>query len=120
MLSDNDGSIINIAATHSERPLKDHAIYNISKAGIVMLTKTLACDMGPKVRVNAVSPGLIVWPEGDDNRISATSKAALLKRVPLARQGREDEVAQAVVYLANATYTTGDVLSVAGGRQITL
>ena len=90
-LSKNDGSIINIIDIHSERPLKKHAIYNISKAGLKMLTQTLAKELAPKIRVNGVSPGSILWPQ-DSAEISEDDKNLMLERIALHRQGSPQDM----------------------------
>ena len=96
-LSKNDGSIINIIDIHSERPLKKHAIYNISKAGLKMLTQTLAKELAPKIRVNGVSPGSILWPQ-DSAEISEDDKNLMLERIALHRQGSPQDIADTVLF----------------------
>lgn len=110
------GAIVNLADIYAERPLRDHAIYCMAKAALVMATKSLAMELAPEVRVNAIAPGAILWPDagGDDDR-----KSALLARTPLARTGTPEEIAEAVHWLvAKATYTTGQVVRVDGGRML--
>ena len=102
-LSKNDGSIINIIDIHSERPLKKHAIYNISKAGLKMLTQTLAKELAPRIRVNGVSPGSILWPQ-DSAEISEDDKNLMLERIALHRQGSPQDIADTVLFLANSNY----------------
>ena len=96
-LSKNDGSIINIIDIHSERPLKKHAIYNISKAGLKMLTQTLAKELAPRIRVNGVSPGSILWPQ-DSAEISEDDKNLMLERIALHRQGSPQDIADTVLF----------------------
>ncbi len=110
------GAIVNLADIYAERPLRDHAVYCMAKAALVMATKSLALELAPEVRVNAIAPGAILWPtnSGDEQR-----KATLLKRTPLARVGTAEEIAEAVHWLlAKATYTTGQVVRVDGGRLL--
>ena len=117
ILSKNDGSIINIIDIHSERPLKKHAIYNISKAGLKMLTQTLAKELAPKIRVNGVSPGSILWPQ-DSAEISEDDKNLMLERIALHRQGSPQDIADTVLFLANSNYITGQLINIDGGRTL--
>ena len=116
-LSNNDGSIINIIDIHSDRPLKNHAIYNISKAGLRMLTQTLAKELAPKIRVNGVSPGSILWPQ-DSAKISENEKNLMLQRIALHRQGSPEDIADTVLFLANSNYITGQIINIDGGRTL--
>ena len=116
-LSENDGSIINIIDIHSERPLKKHAIYNISKAGLKMLTQTLAKELAPRIRVNGVSPGSILWPQ-DSAEISEGDKSLMLERIALHRQGSPQDIADTVLFLANSNYITGQIINIDGGRTL--
>ena len=110
------GVIINIVDVHSQRPLRDHTVYGPSKAGLAMLTRSLAKDLAPEVRVNGVSPGAILWPE---NGMSGATKDAILEQVPLGRPGTPDDVANAVLFLAkDADYVTGQIIAIDGGRSI--
>jgi pteridine reductase len=108
------GNIINIADIYAERPLPNYAVYSIAKAGLVMLTKALARELAPEVRVNAIAPGAILWPEG----VGPNYEAALMKRIPLRRCGEPEDIARAVLYLAQAPYVTGQIMAVDGGRSI--
>jgi pteridine reductase len=110
------GAIVNLADIHGERPLRAHAIYGMSKAALLQMTRALALELAPDVRVNAVSPGAILWPEhGKDD----AGKQAVLARTPLARTGTPEEIAGAVRWLlCEATYTTGQVIRVDGGRTL--
>lgn len=110
------GAIVNLADIHGEHPLRAHAIYGMSKAALLQMTRALALELAPDVRVNAVSPGAILWPEhGKDDAV----KQAMLARTPLARTGTPDEIAGAVRWLlCEATYTTGQVIRVDGGRTL--
>src|SRR4029450_5587549 len=102
------GAIVNMADIYAERPLRTHALYGMSKAALVHMTRALALELGPDVRVNAIAPGAILWPNsGKDD----AAKNALLARTPLGRTGTPEEVAEAVRWLLrDATYTTGQVL----------
>lgn len=110
------GVIINIVDVHSQRPLRDHTVYGPSKAGLAMLTRSLAKDLAPEVRVNGVSPGAILWPE---NGMSGATKDAILEQVPLGRPGTPNDVANAVLFLArDADYVTGQIIAIDGGRSV--
>ncbi len=116
------GAIVNITDIHAERPLRDHAIYGMSKAALVHMTHALAAELAPDVRVNAVSPGAILWPDTDkDQGADKDDKAknALLMRTPMKRIGTVEEIAEAVRWLLrDATYTTGQIIRVDGGRLL--
>ena len=115
-LAATGGAIVNLTDIHAERPLRDHALYGASKAALVYLTQALALELAPHVRVNAIAPGAILWPEGGK---SDAEQAALLARVPLGRTGTPEEIADAVRWLLRgATYTTGQVLRLDGGRSL--
>ncbi|NUS39435.1 MAG: pteridine reductase [Lysobacter sp.] len=110
------GAIVNLADIHAERPLRDHALYGASKAALLHLTQALALALAPRVRVNAIAPGAILWPE---DRKPQAAQDAILARVPLARTGAPEEIAEAVRWLLRgATYTTGQVLRLDGGRSL--
>jgi pteridine reductase len=117
------GAIVNLVDIHAERPLRDHVLYGMSKAALVHMTRALARELAPQVRVNAVAPGAILWPEsgvdtGGGGRSDA-AKHAMLAHTPLGRIGTPQEVAEAVRWLlCDATYTTGHVLRVDGGRLL--
>jgi pteridine reductase len=113
-----NGCVVNIADIQAEKPLADHAVYSISKAGVVMMTKALAKDFGPLVRVNAVSPGAVIWPEGV-NALTAEQQAKIISKTALQRHGDVRDVASAVGFLVGAAkYITGHVLTVDGGRLL--
>ncbi len=110
------GCIVNIVDIYAERPLKGYPVYSIAKAGLAMLTKALAQELGPEIRVNAVAPGIILWP---DQAINDGYKDGLLGRTALRRIGSPLEIAQAVRFLVReATYTSGHILNVDGGRLL--
>lgn len=110
------GAIVNLADIHGERPLRDHAVYGMAKASLLMLTRALALELAPDVRVNAVAPGAVLWPEHGK---SDDDKAAMLAATPLRRAGEPDDVAEAVRWLLqDARYTTGQVIRVDGGRSL--
>ncbi len=115
-LRKNRGCIVNIADVYGLRPLKAHPIYCSAKAGLIMLTRSLARDLAPSVRVNAVAPGAILWPEDNADEVSAQR---IIARTPLKRMGTPAEIAAAVLFLVrDATFSTGQILVVDGGRQV--
>jgi pteridine reductase len=117
-LREHAGCIVNITDIHAERPVSDYPVYCISKAGLVMLTKALAKELGPDIRVNAVSPGAIVWPEGE-NSLSEELKQKIVNRTTLQRGGEPLDIAKAVLYFVrDAEYVTGQILGVDGGRSL--
>lgn len=110
------GVIINIVDVHSQRPLRNHPVYGPAKAGLAMLTRSLAKDLAPEVRVNGVSPGAILWPE---NGMSGATKDAILEQIPMGRPGTPEDIANAVLFLAkDADYVTGQIIAIDGGRSI--
>ena len=117
VLATCQGSIVNIIDIHSDRPLKNHSIYSISKAGMKMLTKTLAKELAPNIRVNGISPGSILWPQ-DGSKLSDKEKMMMLDRIALNRQGSPNDIAEAVLFLADAKYITGEVINIDGGRSL--
>ncbi len=116
-LCSRNGSIINIVDIHSERPLRNHPIYSISKAGLKMLTLSLAKELAPNVRVNGISPGSIIWPQINGS-ISDNQKKIMLDRVALKRQGKPKDIAEAVLFLVESDYITGQIINIDGGRTL--
>jgi pteridine reductase len=115
-LEQTSGSIVNIVDVHAERPLRDHSIYSISKAGLAMMTRALARELGPRIRVNGVSPGAILWPE---RGLDDDMRASILARTALKRPGEPADIARAVLFLlCDAPYVTGQIIAVDGGRSL--
>lgn len=115
-LASTRGAIVNLVDIYASRPMPRHAVYCMAKAALLMATKALALELGPNVRVNAVAPGAILWPEDESN---AAAREAMLVRTPLSRIGTPEEIAEAVRWLLfDATYCTGQVVAVDGGRMI--
>jgi len=115
-LREAKGVIINLIDVHAQRPLRNHTVYGLAKAGLAMLTRSLAKDLAPDVRVNGVSPGAILWP---GNGMNDTTKDTILQQIPLQRPGDPEDIAGCVLYLVrDATYITGQIIAVDGGRSI--
>ncbi|SMM98538.1 FolM Alternative dihydrofolate reductase 1 [uncultured Candidatus Thioglobus sp.] len=117
ILVKSQGCIINIVDIHAQRPLKKHPIYNISKAGIAMMTQTLAKELAPDIRVCGVAPGSILWPE-NEAELSNEQKNKMLNKIPLNKQGNPEDIADTVLFLAQSTYITGQIINVDGGRTL--
>ena len=121
-LRKNNGSICNIVDIHAQKPLKDHTLYCIAKAGLTAMTQSLAKELAPQVRVNGVSPGAILWPEANgQDSLSAQDKYKIVERIPLQRSGEAEDIARTVVFLTTqAPYISGQILSVDGGRSLSM
>jgi pteridine reductase len=115
-LAKQDGAIVNIVDIHAERPLKGYPVYSIAKAGLAAMTRSLALELAPRVRVNGVAPGAIAWPE--DGQFDPAERERVVATTPLGRTGTPEDIAQAVHFLACAPYVTGQILAVDGGRSI--
>ncbi len=114
------GCIVNIVDIHTERPLKNYVIYNAAKGGLLSLTKSLAVDLAPEVRVNGVSPGPILWPE-EGEWTDEAARQQIIASTLLKRCGEPDDIAKTVQFLiADAPYITGQIIAVDGGRSIHL
>jgi pteridine reductase len=110
------GLILNMADIHGQRPLRDHAVYSAAKAGLIMLTRALARELGPEVRVNAIAPGPVLWPESG---LAADLRAEIVGKTALLRSGSPEDIAAAAFFFAaEAPYVTGQVLAIDGGRSI--
>ncbi|KTD52106.1 pteridine reductase [Legionella quinlivanii] len=116
-LKKQQGVIVNITDIHAEIPLKEYAIYCQTKAALLMQTRALAKEFAPLVRVNAVAPGSIAWPE-KENRLSEQMQQKIIAETPLKRHGHPDFIAKAVLSIANNEFITGQVLNVDGGRSL--
>jgi pteridine reductase len=115
-LAQHEGCIVNIVDIHAERPLKGYPVYSIAKSGLAAMTRSLAIELAPRVRVNGVAPGAIAWPE--DGQFDPAERERVVATTPLARIGGPGDIAQAVHFLAIATYITGQIIAVDGGRSI--
>ena len=119
-LRETQGCIVNMADIHAERPLKNYVVYSIAKAGLVAMTKSLAQELGPQVRVNAVAPGPVLWPENDPN-FDADARQRIIAHTALKRAGSPEDIARTIRFLIyDAPYITGQILAVDGGRSASL
>jgi len=110
------GLILNMVDIHAQRPLSEHAVYSIAKAGLATLTKSLARELGPEIRVNGIAPGPVLWPEHD---MPTTLQQEIIHKTALKRQGTPEDIARAALFFAQAApYVTGQILAVDGGRSI--
>jgi pteridine reductase len=115
-LRERGGLIVNLADIHGVRPLRRHPVYCVAKAGLIMLTKSLARELGPQVRVNAIAPGPVMWPE---DGVDESLRQEIIERTALKRTGSAEDVARAVLFFAaEAPFITGQILAVDGGRSI--
>ncbi|WP_331353049.1 pteridine reductase [Cellvibrio sp. UBA7671] len=123
-LGEYHGCIINIADIYADKPLKKHSIYSIAKAGNAMLTKTLAQELAPMIRVNGIAPGAILWPDDShkkpEDRLSDDNKEKMLAKIPLQQRGQAQDIARTILFLTQSPYITGQILTVDGGRTITI
>jgi len=119
-LKKNHGCIVNIVDIHAERPMKNYVVYSTAKAGLVNLTRSLARELAPEVRVNGVAPGAIIWPE-DEAWSDELSRQRIINSTLLKRVGEPEDIAKAVSFLINdAPYITGQIIAVDGGRSINI
>jgi len=113
------GAIVNITDIHADRPLKNYVVYSAAKAGLAGLTRSLARELAPEVRVNAVAPGPILWPE--DDQFDELSRQRIVSQTPLKREGTPEDIARAVHFLLfDAPYVTGETIAVDGGRHMAI
>ncbi len=114
-LKNTNGCIVNMVDIHADRPIANHGVYCAAKAGLVMLTKSLAVDLSPEVRVNAVAAGAIIWPES----MKDGQSDEIVSRIALKRRGEPSDIAETVLFLVDqASYITGQIITVDGGRTI--
>ena len=119
-LRKTQGAIVNIGDIHAERPLRNYVVYSIAKAALTGLTRSLARELAPDVRVNAIAPGPILWPEGDES-FDEVSRQRIISHTPLKREGTPDDIARAALFLiAEAPYVTGETINVDGGRHVAM
>jgi len=116
LLKESKGSIINMVDIHADRPLPNYPIYCMAKAALAALTKSLARDLGPLVRVNGIAPGMILWPS--DNSLDDKIKTAMINRIPLKREGSPEDIAKTICFLLEESFISGHIIAVDGGRSI--
>jgi pteridine reductase len=117
-LESASGSVVNIIDIHGEKPMKGHAVYSITKAGLAMMTRALARELAPKIRVNGVSPGAILWPE---QPMPDEVREEILGHIAMGRTGTPSDISEAVAFLGlEAPYITGQILAVDGGRSLNM
>jgi pteridine reductase len=115
-LRKSHGLILNMIDIHAQRPLPDHPVYGVAKAGLVMLTKSLARELGPEIRVNGIAPGPVLWPERD---LDQALKAEIISKTALKRSGSSEDIARtALFFMQDAAFITGQILAVDGGRSV--
>lgn len=119
-LRKSNGSIINIIDIHADRPMKNHLVYSTAKGGLVALTRSLAAELGPEIRVNGLSPGPILWPE-DERWNDELARQRIVNQTLLKRVGEPEDIARAARFLVfDAPYITGQIIAVDGGRSLHL
>lgn len=114
-LQKSSGCIINITDMHGQKPLKNYSLYTMTKAGLKMMTESLSRELAPTIRVNAIAPGTILWP---DEKLNPLQKENILQKTPLKRQGKPLDIAQTVLFLIESDYITGQTIVVDGGRLL--
>lgn len=115
VLAQNTGAIINMVDIHAARPLKDHTLYCMAKSALVTMTQSLALELAPEIRVNGVAPGAILWPE---MQMHEDDKQQILNQVPAQRLGSMQDISHAIKFLIDASYVSGQIIAVDGGRSI--
>lgn len=117
-LRKRQGVIVNMVDIHADKPLQEHSIYCMAKAGLKMMTKSLARELAPTIRVNGIAPGAILWPSNNAPALAEQDKAAILQQIPLNRLGEPEDIAQTLLFLIQAPYITGQIIAVDGGRSL--
>ncbi len=115
-LKESKGVVINMVDIHADLPIPEHTLYCMAKAALVMMTKSLAKDLAPEIRVNAIAPGMILWP--DDDSLPDKIKNAIINKIPLKRAGEPMDIAKSVLFLLEESYITGHILKIDGGRSL--
>jgi pteridine reductase len=117
-LAKHNGAIVNLVDIHAEKPLAGHSLYCMAKAALLMMTKSLAKELAPTIRVNGIAPGAILWPSEQAVVLHNADKAAILAQIPLQQLGTPDDIAQTLLFLLQAPYITGQIIAVDGGRSL--
>ena len=115
LLEDSKGCVINISDSEVDSGIPEYSLYTAAKAALESLTKSLAKELAPNVRINAIAPGIILWPE--DGALDEEKKAEIVNKIALGREGEPDDIASATYLLYKSTYMTGQVLKIDGGRS---
>ena len=103
---------------HAQQPLASHSIYCMAKAALLMMTKSLAIELAPTIRVNGIAPGAILWPPEQSVQLSEQDKNAILRQIPLQQLGTPGDIANSVLFLVQSPYITGQIITVDGGRSL--
>lgn len=117
LLKSSKGSIVNILDIQAENPLQDYSVYCAAKAGLLCLTKAFAKELAPEIRVNGISPGCIIWPEGLAH-YSDETKQQIIKKTPLHKIGKAENISETLLFLLNNDFVTGEIINVDGGRSL--
>lgn len=123
-LREHNGCIINMVDIHADKPLAEHPVYCMAKAALVMMTRALARELAPTIRVNAVAPGAILWPDAGSSEhvvlptLTEQDKTGILAQIPLGALGQPEDIARTVLFLACSPYITGQIVAVDGGRSL--
>jgi|UniRef100_A0A486XQX4 pteridine reductase len=117
-LAKNNGVIVNMVDIHADKPLAEHSIYCMAKAALLMMTKALAKELAPAIRVNGIAPGAILWPPEHAVTLQPQDKAAILAQIPMQQLGTPDDIAQTLLFLLRSPYITGQIIAVDGGRSL--
>ena len=117
-LANQHGCIINMVDIHAQQPLAGHSIYCMAKAALLMMTKSLAIELAPTIRVNGIAPGAILWPPQQSVQLSEQDKTAILRQIPLQQLGTPEDIANSVLFLVQSPYITGQIITVDGGRSL--
>ncbi|GGA70432.1 pteridine reductase [Neiella marina] len=114
LLNQSQGSIVNLIDIHATKPYRNHAVYCMAKAALASLTKSLALELAPNIRVNGIAPGAILWPQ----TMTPEQQQQRVKEIPLQQLGAPNDIANAVMFLTTANYITGQILAVDGGASL--
>ena len=117
-LAKHNGAIVNMVDIHADKPLAQHSIYCMAKAALLMMTKALAKELAPAIRVNGIAPGAILWPPEQSVTLQEQDKAAILAQIPMQQLGTPDDIAKTLLFLLQSPYITGQIIAVDGGRSL--
>lgn len=117
-LAKRQGAIVNMVDIHADKPLAEHSIYCMAKAALLMMTKSLAKELAPAIRVNGIAPGAILWPPEHSVTLQEQDKAAILAQIPMQQLGTPEDIADTLLFLLHSPYITGQIIAVDGGRSL--